>query len=71
MAAMEVLAALFAVIAVAGIYFFPAVIAFMRHHHQRAAILIFNLLLGWTALGWVLALVWSFTATADAKPEIS
>ena len=29
---------------------------------MTAAILILNLLLGWTCLGWVIALVWSFTA---------
>ena len=47
-------------------YFLPAVIAFLRGHHQRMAILVLNLLLGWTALGWIVALVWSFTAKRQA-----
>jgi len=50
---------LFAVIAV---YFIPAYIAFRRHHQRRVAILATNLLLGWTVVGGVAALLWSLTA---------
>jgi T4 superinfection immunity protein len=44
------------------LYFLPGIIAFRRHHHNAVAILVFNLLLGWTFLGWVIALVWALTA---------
>jgi uncharacterized membrane protein YqaE (UPF0057 family) len=43
-------------------YFIPACIGYARGQHQRAAILVLNLLLGWTLLGWVGALIWAFTA---------
>jgi len=43
-------------------YFLPAVVAYSRRHHNRLAILALNFLLGWTFLGWVVALVWSLTA---------
>lgn len=46
-----------------ALYFFPSIIATCRSHHNQNAITVFNLLLGWTVLGWVLALVWSVTAT--------
>jgi Superinfection immunity protein len=42
-------------------YFVPAFIAFVRKHRNTGPICILNLLLGWTFLGWVAALVWSFT----------
>jgi hypothetical protein len=42
------------------IYFLPAAIAFSRGHVNAGAILVLNLFLGWTALGWIVALVWSF-----------
>ena len=45
------------------IYFLPAVVATAREHHQRPAIAVLNLLLGWTLIGWALALVWACTAT--------
>ena len=53
-----------ACIAVIGLlfYFLPVVIAVVRGHQNTAAIFILTLLLGWTFLGWVAALVWSFTA---------
>ena len=43
-------------------YFLPAIIAFSRGHKNAVSILLLDLLLGWTFLDWVLALVWSFSA---------
>ena len=45
-----------------GMYFLPFVIAKVRKHHQSDAILMTNLLLGWTGIGWIVALIWSATA---------
>ena len=42
------------------IYFLPTLITLMRHRHNRLAIFILNLLLGWTLLGWIVAMVWAF-----------
>ena len=44
-----------------GVYFLPWIIAASRGHKNAVAIFMLNLLLGWTALGWIAALVWSFT----------
>lgn len=44
------------------LYFLPAIVAGNRRHHQAAAIFFLNLLLGWTVLGWIAALVWACTA---------
>ncbi|MGY6663391.1 MAG: type VI secretion system-associated protein TagO [Glycocaulis sp.] len=52
---------LFWVIAL-GLYFLPAFVAAGRQHHDAGAVFVLNLLLGWTLLGWVIALVWSLTA---------
>lgn len=43
------------------IYFIPSFVAFRRKHKNRTAILILNIFLGWSLIGWVVALVWSFT----------
>ena len=48
-------------------YLVPAVIATARHHHNAGAIFALNLLLGWTLLGWVGALVWACTAVQYAE----
>jgi hypothetical protein len=44
------------------VYFLPTIIAAAREHHNDGAIFALNLLLGWTFLGWVAALVWSLTS---------
>lgn len=44
------------------LYFLPTVIGLARGHHDGFAIFLTNLLLGWTVIGWVIALIWSVTA---------
>jgi uncharacterized membrane protein YhaH (DUF805 family) len=44
------------------VYFIPTWIATARKHHNADAIFVTNLLLGWTAIGWIVALIWSLTA---------
>lgn len=44
------------------IYIIPSFIAFARGHSNAVAICVLNILLGWTFLGWVISLVWSFTS---------
>lgn len=41
------------------IYFAPSVIAILRGHLNMGALITLNILLGWTVLGWIAALVWS------------
>ena len=43
------------------LYFLPFVVAVNRGHKNATAIFVLNLFLGWTMIGWVVALVWSFT----------
>ena len=45
-----------------AIYFLPFIIAASRKHHNALAIFMLNLFLGWTFLGWVIALIWACTA---------
>ncbi len=45
----------------AAIYFIPAIVAFDRRKTNRYAILMLNIFLGWTFIGWIVALVWAFT----------
>ena len=47
------------------VYVFPSFVADKRYHRQRWAILALNLLLGWTFIGWVAALVWALTSDVD------
>jgi hypothetical protein len=51
----------FVLTAIACSYLVPALTAMVRGRQSAAGILVFNLFLGWTVLGWVLALVWAVT----------
>lgn len=44
------------------LYFLPAMIAAERHHPNALPIFVLTLLLGWSLICWVVALVWSLTA---------
>lgn len=55
--------------AMAALYFAPAIIA-QRYHHPRAtSIALLTFFLGWTAIGWIAALIWAYTfPTAHEVP---
>ena len=54
---------------VAGFYFVPTAMAFVRRTRDRASILLLNLFLGWTLVGWIVALRWSLSANDDSPPD--
>ena len=49
-------------------YFWPAVIARRRNHPNFGPIFVVNLLLGWTLVGWVIALAWALATMPIAPP---
>lgn len=51
----------------AAVYFLPWIVARGRAHPNSLAIFMLNLFLGWTFLGWVIALVWACTSRPPEK----
>lgn len=47
------------------LYLLPAFIAYERSHRQRHAILILNVVFGWSFVGWIIALIWSAMSARD------
>lgn len=47
------------------LYVFPSIVAANRKHKNGNAIFILNLFLGWTFLGWIVALIWAFTDNTE------
>lgn len=43
------------------VYFLPSIISYEKKKKNSQAILTLNLLLGWTLIGWVVAIVWANT----------
>jgi hypothetical protein len=51
------------------IYFAPTIVAYNRRHMSSGAIFLLNVFLGWTVIGWILSLIWSFTGNTRANAE--
>ena len=47
------------ILVVGGIYFLPATIADCKGHPHAGGIWVINFFLGWTGLGWIIALAWA------------
>jgi hypothetical protein len=52
-------------------YFFPAIVAAVRRHPNATAIFLLDLLLGWTVLGWIGALVWCAIGERSAPQPVT
>jgi heme/copper-type cytochrome/quinol oxidase subunit 4 len=47
------------------LYVVPAITALSRNHKNQLAIVMLNIFVGWTFIGWVVALVWSCTDNVE------
>jgi Superinfection immunity protein len=56
-----------AVVVALPLYFLPVIIAYLRPAPDRASVVIVSILLGWTYVGWVIALA---LAVRDRRPAI-
>lgn len=63
-----VLGALLLFFICAFVYFIPSIHGKNRRHPNLQSIVLLNIFLGWTLVGWVVALVWSASAIAPPEP---
>jgi len=52
------------------LYFLPVIVAYKRQHPYIIFILLLDLFLGWSLLGWAVAMVWSFIDVIDKETGI-
>lgn len=57
------------VLIVLCLYFLPSIVALRRHSATTAAAVVLNVFLGWTVLGWVVALALAVSGTSKAPQE--
>lgn len=60
------LTALFVIGCLISLYFLPTILANANKKRNADAIFVLNLLLGWTFIGWVVALVWAVSTETPA-----
>lgn len=65
---MEVLSGLVVLGLVLGVYFLPTIVALNRKVMNQWSVAVINLFLGWTLLGWVVALAMALRTTTTKPP---
>ena len=61
------IAAIIALALAVTLYILPFIIAAVRNHQNKKSILLINVFLGFTSIGWLVALIWAFLD--DIKKE--
>lgn len=67
---METLFGLTMFVLVVGLYFLPAFVGGARNHHLWASIFVINAFLGWTAIGWIVALAMAVGPVKEEANEV-
>ena len=44
-------------------YWLPTIIAVVRRTHTAMGVAVVNFFMGWTGIGWIVALVWALAAS--------
>lgn len=50
-----------------GVYVLPVLLAWVMASPHRVAITMLDLLLGWTIIGWLAALIWALTSGREGS----
>lgn len=58
------------ILAISIPYFLPWILALLRGTRSNVGIFFLNLLLGWTMIGWVVALIWAIAAERKSNAQI-
>lgn len=57
------------ILVLGALYFLPVVVATVRNCKATAGVFVVNLFLGWTLIGWVVALAWAASGDPRPRPE--
>ncbi len=52
------------------LFLLPTGVALIRRHNNFIPILLVNILLGLLVIGWIVALIWSFTSNVKEKRSV-
>lgn len=61
--------ALFTLAVLFSVYFAPSLITVFRGRRNRGSVIVVNLFLGWTFIGWVVALAMAFGGQTDKQVD--
>tara|TARA_A100001037_G_scaffold99697_1_gene90889 strand:- start:138 stop:449 length:312 start_codon:yes stop_codon:yes gene_type:complete len=59
-----------AIICLISIFFIPTSIALFRDSSKKWGIFLVNILVGWTGIGWIVALIWAFVSESNKEKNL-
>jgi ABC-type transport system involved in cytochrome c biogenesis permease component len=60
----------FAIIFLITIFFIPTSVVLFRDSSKKWGVFWVNLLVGWTGIGWIIALIWSFMSESETEKKL-
>ena len=48
-----------------GLFFLPTIWAYKTNHPSKSSIFFINFFLGWTIIGWIVAVIWANAKKSD------
>lgn len=51
------------------LHFLPSILAGVRKHNDIGTVFVLNLFLGWTLIGWVVALAWASSGNVKGRAK--
>lgn len=64
---MDILVSLWVLALLVGIYFIPTIVATQRNVVNKWSVAVINAFLGWTLIGWVIALAMAMRTATQSK----
>jgi hypothetical protein len=62
----QMIVSLIVLLILIGMYFVPTIVAFFRHVPNVIQIAVLNFFLGWSVIGWIIALIWALRPATAA-----
>jgi len=61
---------LLVILFVGFLYLLPSILTFTRKKDNKVAILLLNIFLGWSLIGWIISLVWAVSKDTPAQQVV-
>ncbi|WP_443747222.1 superinfection immunity protein [Asticcacaulis solisilvae] len=52
-----------------AMYFVPSIVALARRHRSTGLVIVLNLLLGWSGIGWIGTLIWAIVGQTKSARQ--
>tara|TARA_Y100000817_G_scaffold310296_1_gene300716 strand:- start:287 stop:517 length:231 start_codon:yes stop_codon:yes gene_type:complete len=66
----HIMRVILAIICLISIFFIPVSVGLFRDSSKKWGIFLVNILVGWTGIGWIIALIWAFISESTEEKSL-